>query len=107
MGVLFLSKLGSGSAHSLSALFIMWQFNSRQVSFVFASSNLISRFIASLAPQLGEYEPPTPMIIIGISSGICMIACAIVHIYNLKADKEENRYGLKDAKLDGLKDGTL
>ncbi len=50
MGVLSLAKLGAGSAHHLAALFVIWQFNARQVSFVLASSNLISRLIAALAP---------------------------------------------------------
>mmetsp|Transcript_31670 Transcript_31670/g.30966 ORF Transcript_31670/g.30966 Transcript_31670/m.30966 type:complete len:135 (+) Transcript_31670:1179-1583(+) len=47
---LSLAKLGAGSAHHLVFLFIVWSFKAHQVSFVFASSNLLSRLIACLAP---------------------------------------------------------
>lgn len=50
MAVLSLAKLGAGASHGLAFLFIIWQFKAHQVSFVFASSNLISRLIACLAP---------------------------------------------------------
>ena len=50
MGVLSLAKLGAGSAHHLAYLFVVWEFSAHQVSFVFASSNLISRLVACLAP---------------------------------------------------------
>ena len=56
MGVLFLAKLGAGSAHTISYLFIMWSFDSSKVSFVFATCNLVSRLIAGMAPLISELD---------------------------------------------------
>ena len=88
MAVLCFAKLGAGSAHHLAYLFIIWTFSAKQTSFVFASSNLLSRLITTLAPEIGELKEPMPMLIMASTATLCGALCYIMYFNIIKNEKK-------------------
>ena len=75
VSMLFFTKLGAASAHQLIYLFIIWQFDSTQNSFVFASCNLVARLITVIAPIVSELDEPLPMALFSGLSLASAILC--------------------------------
>jgi len=82
--ILFFAKLGLSSCCNLAFLFVAWNFQASQISFVFASASLISRICAIVAPEIAEMKEPFPMVVLAFTSLGCALACTLVNALQKK-----------------------